>query len=133
MSETVVLRLLAVIVLVLAPTSAFAQLPADLREAMQARDQAAAAKDAATWDRLTREDFAVVLGDGVLRTKTERLAHLRSQKPTAWVPPQDERVTYLGNVAIQRFRSGEVWAILVWVRDEKGWRVVAAQDTVIPK
>ena len=106
-----------------------AQVPADLRAAMKARDQAASAKDAVTWDRLTHEDFTVVLDDGVLRTKAERLAHLKTQKPTAWAPPTQETVTVRGEVAIQRFRSRDTWDIVVWVKDAKGWRVIAAQDT----
>jgi hypothetical protein len=100
---------------------------------MTARDKAAAAKDAATWDRLTHEDFTVVLEDGVLRTKAERLAHLKTQKPRPWVAPTQESVTVRGEMAVQRFRSVDTWDIVVWVKDAKGWRVIAAQDTPTKK
>lgn len=78
-------------------------------------------------------DFTVVLEDGILRTKAERLAHLKTQKPTTWVPPQQEKVTVHGNVAVQRFLSDGTWAIVVWVKDSRGWRVAAAQDTPAKK
>lgn len=103
--------------------------PRDLREAMIARDKAAAQKDAATWDRLTADEFFVVLPDGVRRTKADRLAHLRSQKPGMWSPPEQELVRMYGNVAVQHFLSAGDWAIVVWVNGERGWQVVAAQDT----
>ena len=115
------------------PGPVLAQVPADLRDAMRTRDQAVAAADATTWDRLTTEDFTVVLGDGVLMKKPERLAHLKTQKPTTWVPPQQEQISQYGDVAIQRFRSGDIWALVVWVKDAKGWRVAAAQDTPAKK
>ena len=129
------LRLLAALLLVVgsAPRMGLAQVPADLREAMKARDQAASAKDAETWDRLTHEDFTVVLGDGVLRTKAERLAHLKTQRPTPWVAPTQETVTVRGEIAVQRFRSTDTWDIVIWVKDAKGWRVIAAQDTPAKK
>ena len=96
----------AVIIAAAAPGVALAQVPKELQDAMLARDKAAAAKDAATWDGLTAEDFSVVLGDGVRRNKAERLAHLKSQQPTPWVPPEQETIALYGDVAVQRFRSG---------------------------
>jgi Domain of unknown function (DUF4440) len=100
---------------------------------MKTRDQAAASKDVATWDRLTHEDFTVVLEDGVLRTKAERLAHLRTQHPRPWIAPTQESVTVRSHMAVQRFRSADTWDIVVWVKDAKGWRVIAAQDTPAKK
>ena len=113
------------------PTTAKAQaqVPADLQVAMRARDKAAAEKDAPTWDRYTAEEFLVVLPDGVRRTKADRLAHLKTQKPGVWVPPQDEVVKVYGNTAVQHFLSDGDWALVVWVKGPKGWQVVAGQDT----
>ena len=110
-----------------------AQVPVDLQEAMLARDKAAAQKDAATWDRLTADEFIVVLPDGVRRTKTDRLAHLRRQKPGIWTPPEQELVRVYGTVAVQHFLSAGDWALVVWVKGPKGWQVVAAQDTPAKK
>lgn len=110
-------------------TPVAAQVPADLREAMLARDKAAAQRDVATWDRLTADEFIVVLPDGVRRTKADRLAHLKRQKPGVWTPPEHELVRVYGDVAVQHFLSAGDWALVVWVKGATGWQVVAAQDT----
>jgi len=60
------------------PPAAAAQIPAELREAMRARDRAVALADAVTWDRLTADDFSVVQENGVFMTKAERLAELKT-------------------------------------------------------
>lgn len=109
------------------------QVPADLQEAMRARDRAAAEKNAAIWDRLTAEEFFVVLPDGVRRTKADRLAHLRTQKPGVWTAGEQELVRMYGNVAVQHFLSDGDWALVVWVKGPNGWQVVAAQDTPAKK
>jgi hypothetical protein len=105
------------------------QVPPDLQEAMRARDKAAAEKNATVWDRFTADEFIVVLQDGVRRTKADRLAHLKTQKPGVWVQPQQELVRVYGNMAVQHFLSDGDWAMVVWVKGSKDWQVVAAQDT----
>lgn len=110
-----------------------AQVPVDLQEAMLTRDKAAAEKNATTWDRLTADEFIVVLPDGVRRTKADRLAHIRNQKPGVWSPPEQELVRLYGTVAVQHFLSAGDWALVVWVKGPRGWQVVAAQDTPAKK
>lgn len=123
--------------LCLLPTISVAQVPPALRQAMRARDLAVAKADAATWDRLTTEDFTVVTPDGTLLTKAERLALLKQEKPDTLRPVLQEVVRRYGDTAIRRMRrpaaTGETWIIDVWVKGPRGWRVAAVQVTSVAK
>ncbi len=110
-----------------------AQVPADLQEAMRARDEAVAKADAATWDRLTTDDFTVVLADGTLLTKSERLAQFKTQKATTPVPPQQVAIKHYGDVFVRRLRASDLWVLDIWVKDVKGWRVASVQVTTAKK
>ena len=63
-----------------------AQAPVRLQMAMQARDEAIAKADTVTWDRFTCPDFTDVRTDGVLMTRAERRALLKTQIPTTPIP-----------------------------------------------
>jgi hypothetical protein len=111
-----------------------AQVPADLREAMRARDEAVAKADAATWDRLTTDDFTAVMADGTLLTKAERLAQFKTQQATPLEPAQQEQIKHVGDVFVRRAlrqvrNTGAAWVLDIWVKDAKGWRVAAVQIT----
>ena len=109
---------------------AHAQVPSDLLQAVRERQKAVEAADAATWDRLTGSDFAVVGVGGRYFTKAERLAALKQQKPQAAPMPRlQEQIKVYGNTAVERVRSGNNWVIQVWVRQAQGWQVVATQVT----
>src|SRR5436309_3419453 len=114
-------------------TSAIAaQVPAELREAMRAR------AEAATWDRLTTDDFTVVLADGTLLTKGERLAQFKTQQATPPAPAQQEQIKHYGDVFVRRALrqvrdAGAAWVLDIWVKDAKGWRVAAVQVTSAKK
>src|SRR3981189_1091233 len=107
----------------LVPSAIAAQVPRDLREAMRARDEAVAKADAATWDRLTADDFTVVLADGTLLTKAERLAQFKTQQAPTPAPPQQEQIKHYGDVfvrrALRQTRTGDVWVLDIWVKDAK--------------
>jgi hypothetical protein len=121
----------------LVPTVMTAQVPAELREAMRARDEAVAKADAATWDRLTTDDFTVVLPDGSLLTKAERLAQFKTQKATTPAPPEQEQIKHYGDVfvrrALRQASTGDTWVLDIWVKDPKVWRVAAVQVTSVKK
>jgi hypothetical protein len=117
----------------LAPRQSEAQVPADLKQAMSARDLAVAKVDAATWDRLTTENFTVVTANGTLLTKAQRLAEFKSDTAVTPVPHQEETITPFGNAFARRFRAGEVWVLDIWVKDPKGWRVALVQVTTAKK
>ena len=137
MSRTPMLRL-AFTLSCLIPGALAAQVPAKLREAMRARDEAVAKADAATWDRLTRDDFTVVLADGTLLTKGERLAQFKTQQAITPAPAQQEQIKHYGDVFIRRSLrqvrdAGTSWVLDIWVKDAKGWRVAAVQVTSAKK
>jgi uncharacterized protein DUF4440 len=137
MSRAQMLRL-AFTLACLIPSGMAAQVPAELQEAMRARDQAVAKADAATWDRLTADDFTVVLADGTLLTKAERLAQFKTQQATPSVPPQQEQIKHYGDVFVRRAlrqvrNTGDAWILDIWVKDARGWRVAAVQITSAKK
>jgi Domain of unknown function (DUF4440) len=132
MSSALMLRL-AFTVSCLVPTAMAAQVPAELREAMRARDEAVAKADSATWDRLTTEDFTAVLADGTLLTKSQRLAQFKTLKAMTPAPAQ-EQIQHYGDVFVRRQLrqvrgTGAGWVLEIWVKDAKGWRVAAVQVT----
>ena len=112
----------------------FAQAPADLQKTMDERDHAVANIDAATWDRLTADDFTLVDDTGAFMTKAQRLAQFKTQKPTPYAAPQRVQVKKYGDVYIRRFlNGGNLWVMDVWVRQPAGWRVAAVQTTTAKK
>ena len=137
MSRAPMLRL-AVTLSCLIPSALAAQVPAELREAMRARDDAVAKADAAAWDRLTADDFTVVSADGTLLTKAERLAQFTTQQAMTPVPAQQEQIKHYGDVFVRRAlrqvrNTGAAWVLDIWVKDAKGWRVAAVQVTSAKK
>jgi len=121
----------------LVSTPTIAQVPADLREAMRARDEAVAKADAATWDRLTADDFTVVQADGILMTKAERLAQFKTQQAMTRQQARQEQIKQYSDIFVRRalvhVRSGDAWVLDIWVKDAKGWRVAAVQVTSAKK
>jgi len=137
MSRAPMLRL-AFTLSCLIPSALVAQVPAELREAMRARDDAVAKADAAAWDRLTADDFTVVSADGTLLTKAERLAQFTTQQAMNPVPAQQEQIKHYGDVFVRRAlrqvrNTGAAWVLDIWVKDAKGWRVAAVQVTSAKK
>ena len=127
--STVHMLRLALSLSCLIPVSLGAQVPADLQTAMKTRDEALAKGDAATWDRLTAEDFTVVTPDGVLMNKAERLAQFKTQQPMPAAAPEQMQIKRYGNAFVRRFRGRDLWVMDVWAKDRKGWRVAAVQVT----
>ena len=117
----------------LIPASVGAQVPADLQSAMKTRDESLAKVDAATWDRLTTDDFTVVTADGRLLSKAERLAEFKTEKPMPRGALQQVQIKPYGNAFVRRFRAGDIWVMDVWTKDRQGWRVAAVQVTPAKK
>src|SRR5947208_10000426 len=122
---------MAFILVLLAPSVASAQVPAALRTAIETRGAAVTKADSATWDRLTAENFTLIVPSGRVLTKAERLAQLKQQQPTTATPREHETVQVGGNLAVQRFKSGNSWVEEVWAKDRRGWRVNSVQITAI--
>ena len=117
----------------LVPGRIAAQVPADLKQAMSTRDVAVAKIDAATWDRLTTEDFTVVQANGTLLTKEQRLAQFKTDTATTPLPHQEETIKQYGSAFVRRFHAGDIWVLDIWVKDAKGWRVAIVQVTTAKK
>lgn len=121
--------LLALAASLSATTPALAQVPADLRAAMQARDTAFYAADSAQWEKYTAPTFATVQQDGSFMTRAERLANLRTQTPRPYVPRSREQNTQRGEIVLARFFSGGFWVLEVWTRETGTWMVLMSQVT----
>jgi hypothetical protein len=111
-----------------------AQAPADLEEAMRLRSQAVVNADAATWEKYTTDDFTVVLADGKMMNKSERIALMKTQKPTRRSAPQQVQVKQYDETYVRRFLGDNGWVLEVWTKDNSGkWRVSAVQVTPAAK
>jgi len=124
---------LTLLLICLIPDAA-AQAPADLEEAMRLRSQAVLNADGATWDKYTADDFTVVLPNGKLMNKGERLALMKTQKPRRSAPPEQVQVKHYGETYVRRFLGDIGWVMEVWTKDKDGkWRVSAVQVTPAAK
>jgi hypothetical protein len=112
-----------------ATSSVGAQVPADLRSAMQARDEAFYAVDPARWEKYTAPTFTTVQQDGSFMTRAERLANLRAQTPRPYVPRSREQNERRGDLVVARFLSGGLWVLEVWTRETGTWMVLMSQVT----
>ena len=119
-----------VLAISVATTGLAAEIPAELRQAIRARDEAVAKKDASTWDRLTTADFIAVRPDGKLMNKAERLAQLKLAKPEARPKPKQEQFIRHGDTVFRQLQetNGTLW-IDVWVKEGETWRVASSQGT----
>ena len=122
---------LATSVLLCAPIMAAAQVPQDLRETMQARVAAVWKKDTAVWSRLTADEFTVVVPEGHLQGKADRLAALATEPPEPPHALKAEQIHRYGDAAVRRFIDGNEWVLELWVRQKGLWRVVAAQVNLV--
>jgi uncharacterized protein (TIGR02246 family) len=112
------------------PHTGNAQVPADLRAATRARNQAVAQADAATWDKLTTDNFIVVFPSGPM-TKAQRSAQIKQQKPTTAPPIEHEQFQAAGNAFLHRYQIGSGSFLEVWVKDRGAWRVATVQATAL--
>ena len=112
-----------------AVASADAQVPEDLRAAMEARDRAFYSVDPTQWEKYTASTFTTVQQDGSFMTRAERLGNLRTQTPRPYVPRSREQNERRGDVVIARFFSGGLWVLEVWTRETGSWKVLTSQVT----
>jgi hypothetical protein len=118
------------------PCTLAGQTPADLVQAMRARDQAVDKADVAAWERLTAPEFTNVTETGHLLTRAERVAELKNTKPatTPSICAQEQITMFArGSAATRRCLDGGVWWISVWAKSDSGWRVIAVQGTPAAK
>src|SRR6185295_14527044 len=74
---------LAIVLAVVAlfPAQLRAETTPELRKAMRERLEAVWKKDAVAWSRLTADEFTVVVPDGTLMNKAERILALKFEPP----------------------------------------------------
>ena len=118
---------IVVLLLTLLPTQLHAETPPELHSAMRDRIEAVWKKDAATWARLTADEFTVVVPEGTLMSKEQRLAALRAERPEPSHTLFSEQTHMYGDTAVHRFVDGSEWVLEVWNLENGEWRVVAAQ------
>jgi hypothetical protein len=130
MAKTIARTIAFALVAWLAATvPARAQVPADLRAAMEGRDRAFYAVNAAQWERYTAPTFTTVQQDGSFLTRAERLVNLRTQTARPYVPRSREQNMQRGDVVMARFFSGGLWVLEVWTRESGNWMVLTSQVT----
>jgi len=119
-----------VLAISVATASLAAEIPVELQQAIQARDEAVAKKDASTWDRLTMPGFITVRPEGRLMNKAERLAQLKAEQPEPRPKPKQEQFIRYGDTVLRQLQeaNGTLW-IDVWVKDGQIWRVASGQGT----
>jgi hypothetical protein len=81
---------------------------------MRLRSQAVLKADGAIWDKYTADDFTVVLPDGKLMSKAERLALMKTQKPRRGSPPEQVQIKHYGETYVRRFLGDNGWVMEVW-------------------
>jgi hypothetical protein len=119
-----------VLAISVATTGLAAEIPVELQQAIQARDEAVTKKDAATWDRLTMPGFIGVRPEGRLMNKAERLAQLKVEKPKPRPKPKQEQFLRYGDTVLRQLQEadGTLW-IDVWVKVGQTWCVASSQGT----
>ncbi len=124
-------RLLALVLAasVVIPAWMSAQVPAELRLAMHARDSAFYSADAARWEQYTAPTYTTVQQDGSFLTRAERLVTLRAQTARPYIPRSREQNTRRGDVVLARFFSGGLWVLEVWTLEQGRWMVLTSQVT----
>lgn len=110
--------------------------PPELLKAMDEWTAAIDKADVAAWERLTTRRWTAVNESGHLVTREERMAQLKTMKPTETPSAcASDRVTVFasGNAATRRCLTGGNWRLEVWTNSGDGWKVVAVQVTPAEK
>ena len=113
-----------VLLLLMAVPASADQMPTELREAMRARLEAVWKKDASTWDRLTAAEFTIVVPEGTLQSKAERLTALEAEKPQAVHSLQRETFQRYGETVVHRFVDVDDGSMRVGANEDWRWRVL---------
>jgi len=105
----------------------------ELRQAINERLEAVWKKDADAWARLTADEFTLVVPEGTLMNKSERIAALKVEPAEPRHEVKKETTHMYGDTAVHRFVDGTEWVLEVWHRENGIWRVVAAQVNLVSR
>ena len=109
------------------------RIPKELEQAMQTRLESVWKKDTATWSRLTSEDFTIVVPEGMLLTKNERIAQMKNENPEPLHKIGQQRIFISDQMVVRRFIDGTEWVLEVWSKKGGAWKVAAAQVNYVKK
>ena len=107
-------------------------LPADLREAISQRDQAAKASDGDTWGRLVTDDHLGISAAGDIQSKSERMRGIGSVNRGTIVPERTGFRSYGSNVVIYTYEGAgtpRTFVSEVWIKGDAGWQMAHRQST----
>ena len=133
MHKTITNLAIALAVVSLFPTQLRAEATPELRKAMQERLEAVWKKDADAWSRLTADEFTIVVPEGTLMNKAERILALKSEPPEPSHALRNETTHMYGDTAVHRFIDGGEWVLEVWHQENDMWRVVATQVNLVSR
>ena len=107
--------------------------PKELEQAMQTRLEAVWTKDTAKWSRLTSEDFTIVVPEGMLLNKKQRIAQMKNESPEPIHKIDQQQVITSAEMVVRRFIDGTEWVLEVWSKKGGAWKVAAAQVNFVKK
>ena len=108
-------------------------IPSELEQAMQTRLEAVWKKDTATWSRLTSDDFTIVVPEGMLLTKRDRVAQMKNENPEPLHTISQQQIITTGETVVRRFIDGSEWVLEVWSKKDGTWKVAATQVNYVKK
>jgi ketosteroid isomerase-like protein len=113
-------------------------LPPDFKKAQEERSAAMSRGDAKVYGRYTIDDFVVVMPDGSMQSKSDRMAAMsKAATPEQLGPPRDEKATVAGDTIILNWISGiqgkDARFTEVWVKIGGSWKVAGAHVSMIQK
>jgi ketosteroid isomerase-like protein len=111
-------------------------LPPDFKKAQEERNVAMRRGDATVYGRYTTDNFMVVMPDGSMQSKADRMkAMSTAAAPEQLGPPRDERATVAGDAIILTWISAiqgkDARFTEVWVKIGGGWKVAGAHVSMI--
>jgi len=113
-------------------------LPPDFKKAQEERSAAMSRGDAKVYGRYTIDDFVVVMPDGSVQTKSDRMAAMaKAATPEQLGPSRDEKATVAGDTIILNWISAmqgkDARFTEVWVKIRGSWKVAGAHVSMIQK
>jgi ketosteroid isomerase-like protein len=113
-------------------------LPPDFKKAQEERSAAMSHGDAKVYGRYTIDDFVVVMPNGSMQTRSDRMAAMsKAATPEQLGPPRDEKATVAGDTIILNWISAiqgkDARFTEVWVKIGRRWKVAGAHVSMIQK
>ena len=111
-------------------------LPPDFKKAQEERSAAMSRGDAKVYGRYTMDNFVVVMPDGSMQTRSDRMtAMAKAATPEQLGPPRDEKATVAGDTIILNWLSAiqgkDARFTEVWVKIGGRWKVAGAHVSMI--